>query len=417
MEFTLEALGLVIREHRLDVELTQEELGRAAGYGQGAGVSVSRIENGFTRPSDERLEGLAEQLGLTVQELQSKAENRTQKLASLADNNDLAGSPVGKERLEERYERIVQERKRRDEVGTPRVESYQAAVVRAHDDFFAPFGRIVGGMRGAPDPDLGQLDSLQVEDSGSAAALQLRLTSFGIATELASRPIDTADVAFRSASAGLNIGPVVGDAAESLAYKIAKVLGKASTDTPISELRGAAQDNAVRALFGGGSLDSGGSGVAGGDKLLAAFKLGGTLLVAAIGPVIAVLRSRKQRQALAAVLDELDAENNETRPGFEALKAVLPRATAVLDDISVHGGRALDRWARQIGPTPLDWESLKPSQQERYTGFVDVAACYLNLANLPLVALGEARGQDQERLIEQTNSIVDETRAAVDSHV
>ena len=61
MEYSPEALGQVIRELReaRTPKLSQEELGRKAGYRTGAGVSMSRIENGMTRPGPRRLEGIA----------------------------------------------------------------------------------------------------------------------------------------------------------------------------------------------------------------------------------------------------------------------------------------------------------------------------------------------------------------------
>ena len=73
MEYSPEALGQVIRELReaRTPKLSQEELGRKAGYRTGAGVSMSRIENGVTRPGPTRLEGIANTLGLTLQELET----------------------------------------------------------------------------------------------------------------------------------------------------------------------------------------------------------------------------------------------------------------------------------------------------------------------------------------------------------
>ena len=80
MEYSPAALGQVIRELReaRTPKLSQEELGRKAGYRTGAGVSMSRIENGVTRPGPKRLEGIATTLGLTVQELETRGAQRSQ---------------------------------------------------------------------------------------------------------------------------------------------------------------------------------------------------------------------------------------------------------------------------------------------------------------------------------------------------
>ena len=79
MEYSREALGQVIRELReaRAPKLSQEELGRKAGYRTGAGVSMSRIENGMTRPGPKRLEGIARTLGLTVRELETRGAQRS----------------------------------------------------------------------------------------------------------------------------------------------------------------------------------------------------------------------------------------------------------------------------------------------------------------------------------------------------
>ena len=81
MEYSPAALGQVIRELReaRTPKLSQEELGRKAGYRTGAGVSMSRIENGVTRPGPKRLEGIATTLGVTVQELETRGAQRSQR--------------------------------------------------------------------------------------------------------------------------------------------------------------------------------------------------------------------------------------------------------------------------------------------------------------------------------------------------
>jgi transcriptional regulator with XRE-family HTH domain len=47
MDYSLTALGQVIRDLRVSKGLTQDQLGSEAGYGAGAGVSISRIENAW----------------------------------------------------------------------------------------------------------------------------------------------------------------------------------------------------------------------------------------------------------------------------------------------------------------------------------------------------------------------------------
>jgi len=91
--YSLEALGLVVRELReaRTPRLTQQELGVQAGYQAGAGVAVSRIESGRSRPSPERLAGLNDALGLFPGEIVTLAMRRTEALAALIRNSMVSG--------------------------------------------------------------------------------------------------------------------------------------------------------------------------------------------------------------------------------------------------------------------------------------------------------------------------------------
>lgn len=82
-EFSAEAMGLVIREYRLDQSpsMTQDELARRADYGKGGAVSISRIEHGLISPREHRLAAIALALRLTPEQLKQEAEDRTRSLA------------------------------------------------------------------------------------------------------------------------------------------------------------------------------------------------------------------------------------------------------------------------------------------------------------------------------------------------
>lgn len=63
-------------------------------------------------------------------------------------------------------------------------------------------------------------------------------------------------------------GGVAGLASSLGVYELINTLGKASTGTPISSLKGVAADNATRAWLGGGPKASGGGGIELGNKVL-----------------------------------------------------------------------------------------------------------------------------------------------------
>src|SRR3954447_26509647 len=76
-DYSLEALGQVVKRLRREMGLTQEELGHAADYGKGAGVSISRLENGRLEPTPERFAAIARALGVGVEELEERAAEET----------------------------------------------------------------------------------------------------------------------------------------------------------------------------------------------------------------------------------------------------------------------------------------------------------------------------------------------------
>lgn len=81
---------------------------------------------------------------------------------------------------------------------------------------------------------------------------------------------------------GAGAGAVGGAVAAFGAYNAAMAFATASTGTAISSLSGAAATNATLAWFGGGSLASGGMGMAGGSAVLGGIVAGPALLVMGI---------------------------------------------------------------------------------------------------------------------------------------
>ncbi|MGV9850569.1 hypothetical protein ACWDWU_17645 [Streptomyces sp. NPDC003442] len=93
---------------------------------------------------------------------------------------------------------------------------------------------------------------------------------------------------------------LVGGATPAVLRKVVTQLAKASTGTPIANLRGASAERATRAFFGGGSIASGGGGM----------KLGGTILkVSAAGPSILIAGLTMKNQGTKA---RTEADNRRT---------------------------------------------------------------------------------------------------------
>lgn len=241
MTFSVEALGAVIRAHREAAALTQQYLGTKAGYGSGAAVSISRIENGLTRPSDERLDGIAYTLGLTRAQLQDLASQRTHTQGEGRGGTSTDGTkPVGDESVKQRAKRIQQESENRAGLITDLAEAFNEAHDRARDDFFMKFVEIASQIDGAEPPESAelQIDDAEDPDNGrTTAAYRLRFTSYGVAKVLA------------GGAGGAAAGAAVGGAAAYTTFVTAVAVGSASTGTAIAGLSGVAATNAALALL------------------------------------------------------------------------------------------------------------------------------------------------------------------------
>jgi transcriptional regulator with XRE-family HTH domain len=409
MEYSLEALGEVTREWRLAAAMTQEELGRQAGYGGGAAVSISRIESGLTRPTPERLAGIALALGRTPGQLEAAAATRTpNSSAEDGGSEQSAHAKADGARIKDRARRIQREVERRTVKITEHGNAFNEAHDRARDEFFLKFVAVAQGVTGAPQPDPRLLDEVEGEDDTDAesqAASRLRVASFGVAQVLA------------GGAGGAAAGAAVGGAAAYGTFMTAVWFGTASTGAAISGLSGAAATNAALALLGGGTLAAGGAGVAGGTLLLAGIVATPAVLLALGGAVWVARRTRKQQQQLIEQLDEAEAEIAATRRGFEALVDILARATETMEYIAVHAGHAVDRWGARLGPPPLDWQSMKPEDRELYQGFISISASQLALAAINMQGLMVSRGDDREQLIELADEVLNQSQAVVEAHV
>ncbi len=154
--YSNDALGQVVRGLRERRGVTQEELGRAAGYGSGAGVSISRLESGLLHPGPERFAGLAHALGLTPDELEAQARARSAPTEAAAPSRR-------PERAKQRALRIQREVDARTTVITDLTDAFNQQHDRARDAFFLPLYEVSSRIAGAPRPDPALL-----EDDGTS---------------------------------------------------------------------------------------------------------------------------------------------------------------------------------------------------------------------------------------------------------
>ncbi|MET8479301.1 helix-turn-helix transcriptional regulator [Streptomyces clavifer] len=400
-DFSVEAMGLVVREHRqaLGPPMTQEELAKRADYGKGGAVSISRIERGLISPGEHRLAAIALALQLTPAQLKQEAEERTTSLARQRGQRPVKLRDQVAE-TKRRHAEINEKAAERSKI----TQEYGEAFNRVHDvvrdNFFMRFVELAESISGAPGPE--RPSEAEVENTGEApAAIRIEAMSAGIAN------------AIRGAATGGAAGVAVGGAAAYGAFTAAALFGTASTGAAISTLSGVAATNAALALLGGGTLAAGGAGMAGGILLLTGMVAAPAAALAAAGfYILRQRRNKKEEERLRTEVEAAEAALNQSQQGFDAMIDVLDRATAIMEYVEVHGTHALEKWRASLPPEPRGWESLEHEGQERYQEFLTVAGCFLatSLINVPALLTATPDDlRDLDKAIDETLGYADKT--------
>ena len=418
MEYSRAALGQVIRELReaQTPKLSQEQLGHRAGYRAGAGVSMSRIENGMTLPGPRRLEGIATALGLTVHELEARSSQRSTGTSPSPEppkapprrgpgrirrphQEPSAGGST--ESTKDRMSRIHDEFERRHAMALAKSHAFNTVHDRARDDFFMRLVQAAATITGQPAPHdhpSGPADTFHVGTSLSPtteAALRRQLAAERIAGMLASGA--------GAAAAKEETDP---ESAYSAVVAAALITSVSHAPSPPDPQTGATV-RATRALLGGGTSAAGRTGILAGTALLTGF------LASAASPLFAAgtlawlaRRSRRQNDQLRMELDQAEANLAATQPGFDAVMDILVRATEILGYIAVHARHAEQRWRAQLTDTPVRWSDLSSEHQGQYQAFVEVAARQVLVDSINMTELLTSHGELQARLIQVADDIL-----------
>jgi transcriptional regulator with XRE-family HTH domain len=405
MDYATEALGLVIKELREQRQMTQELLGRTAGYSGGAGVSISRIESGLTRPSAPRLAGIAGALGVTPERLESLAKAHTEEGVRTPPATARGAGGSVQARLKDIQERT----KMRTDKVEALASSFNDAYERARTAYFWPFMEVAKGIEGAPLPEMpAQKNRVGIDDVARDAYTTA----------------DEVSMVYRSITAELVRWSATGKRPESAggteifaSLARAVTLGMASSGVMGSALAGAGTTNAALARSGGEALASAGSGFTAGPRLLTSTVAAPIAILAAGGLYFAHRRNKAQEAKLKAQLDMAEASLDATQAGFEYLTSALVRAAAILEYIGVHAAHALERWKAGIGVRPIEWGSLTPDQRHSYAGFFDIAACELATESTEAQHLMTSQGDDLRRLAMTIYATLDRADVTVRSLV
>ncbi len=281
---------------------------------------------------------------------------------------------------------------RRNSEAVAKAEAFNAAHDRARDEFFLSFVGTARTIRGLPAVAALTSTSNPGMGSTSEASLRRQLAAFGIAGTLVS---------------GTGAAAADDEVDREDAYNAVvatAVLTPPPTIATQPDVPALARTRAIGALLGGATR-------AGGAGATAAMVLAG--LATAASPLFAAStlawlarRSRQQNETLRLQLDAAEANLAATERGFDAVMALLGRATECLDYIAVHAGHAQRRWQGQLPDTERPWSDLSSEQQRQYAAFVEIAACQVCVDTVNMTDLLAATGQQQAALIQVAEDVL-----------
>ncbi|QEY24612.1 hypothetical protein [Neisseria animalis] len=196
----------------------------------------------------------------------------------------------------------------------------------------------------------GLIKNIDFRHDGDLGNLQLQENSFEVLTEMKEH------VSFvLSSGLGASGGAVGGALTAYGAYSGVMALGTASTGTAIGSLSGAAATNATLAWLGGGTIATGGGGIAAGTMALGALAAGPALLVAGWymgSKASAKLDDAYSNQAEAKKFaDDMKAASALTN----GIRKVAVMATDILSGLRKHARRSLKALEEVIAEQGTDY--------------------------------------------------------------
>lgn len=375
--------GRMIRRLRDAVGLTQEELAAKAGYTGGGRVALSKVEQGQAAPTPDRLLGICDALGISVEELEHRTAVELVNGPRFTDTMlvPLAGPEAADNARRERV--LAHETERLTRVTQSRFAAAKGACDDARDNFVVPFLELAARVRdlpaatGHPVP-LGP--GVDVDGLVRVSVQELAGVTMGTMTAL------------RLAN-GLGQG-LARPTAEAV-YAAVGAIATSSTGTRISALSGAARDSATRAWLGRGSIASNGGGMAAGDLALRRIALVPLLLSAAAAVALQMTHARMKARTEAARLTEAERTLEDARPEFEQAWAWADEQRVVLAALTAEGVELI---AELDASVPADgdvaWNSLGKRAQEllvRALDFVSMVVTIEALSIWSMVSTEETR--------------------------
>lgn len=205
--------------------------------------------------------------------------------------------------------------------------------------------------------------------------------------------------ALSNTALGVGSGAATGALTAFGAYNGTMLLASAGTGTAISSLSGAAATNATLAWLGGGTLASGGLGVAGGTLVLGTLVAGPALLI--FGCVLGAKASkalddaRANREQARTYAKEIDV----TCQTLSQINAVTDLAADTLSKIRTRCRRANNQMAQAIEQAGTDWNTYDSNSKDKIFTAVKFIQLLKALLDTPILNESGALAEGVEQQI------------------
>ena len=233
--------------------------------------------------------------------------------------------------------------------------------------------------------------------------------------ELRKMHIDSADfeemkslVSFASSIAG---GAVAGTAGGALiafgTYSAAQALACASTGTAIASLSGAAASNATLAFFGGGSLATGGLGMAGGTVVLGSLVAGPALLVLGVVTGIAAKKNLDKAYTNKAEAIQIAEKLDTASQQCEAIRRRTYMFYTLLARLDAYFLPLIYRMEDIVKTEGDDYRQFQPESKKIIASCAAAAVSVKAVLDTPILNDDGLLTEESETTLISTQSVID----------
>jgi len=190
------------------------------------------------------------------------------------------------------------------------------------------------------------------------------------------------------------------------AYNAAMALGTASTGTAISTLSGIAAKNATLAFFGGGSLASGGLGMAGGVAVLSSMVAGPALLAMGLITGAQADKSLNIAKENAAKADETEAQLKTAEFQSDAIRRRTYMFYALLARLDTRFLPMIHRMQEIIRTEGVDYRRLSRESRQTIQQAATLAGSVKAVLDTPILTEDGALTEESAKLAAHAQELI-----------